>query len=80
MHGPACIFWANLTPLSLHSLRNSSGQTGQQLAECGGHTAVVERVAAVAAEQLYQAAAQDDAAAIARLLAAGADPNAKAPK
>jgi hypothetical protein len=41
---------------------------------------VVERVAAVAAEQLYQAAAQDDAAAIARLLAAGADPNAKAPK
>jgi ankyrin repeat protein len=79
-------------------IKDKNGLTGRELAEAKGHTAVVERLRAVVAEQLraagpapepeparggerlasklVMAAMEGDAAAVSRLLAAGADPNA----
>jgi ankyrin repeat protein len=83
-------------------LKDVNGKTGRELADSEGHTAVVERLRAVVAEQLraahaaaksepepaavagvggpadqlLDAAMKGDAAVVARLLAAGADPSA----
>jgi ankyrin repeat protein len=70
-------------------LKTKSGQTGWGLAEARGHAAVGERLrrglvdqvrgpAPQPVQELTLAAVEGDAAAVARLLAAGGDPNASA--